>query len=398
MSKKHIYHLYENYDITFDHLSKVIALLCNGLETTEKIDGQALAFRINDEGKVLFARNKTQQKLGGDDIDSVISSLNPAVHEVFLSAASALQGLADTMTQSEIFSCFPDTSFFCNFEIASENKRNVIMYDGNNIVLHNIDDGIDSHKKCFKMLIAILPRFVSDKWNIAGPSMINFNKSGLAIRTLAQVSSIMTRSGLKGSDGINCLVHKRIYQNVLADYDNHKFAIDIAEKYVSGGKNLRQLKKEYAFIPVSIVEKWGRSNKTQIRKNIAGAIDDYIVCLDAFGREILKDAKSDFIAEDEKTIEQIKTAINMIGDKVFNRVIDNTITTRELSQYEHNLRKLGHTSQINTAIEGVVFEIDGTLFKITGCFAPYNQILGCLGFDKKDEIINSVGGVKCLQS
>jgi len=393
MSKKHIYHLYENYDITFGQLFQLVEKLCSGLETTEKIDGQALSFRVDTEGKVLFARNKTQQSAGGKDIKEVISSLSPAIHDVFLSASSVLQQLANAMTLDEIAMCFPSQDYFCNFEIVSENKRNVIMYDGNNIVLHNIDNGTDTRDDCFRILLSALSRFSDPYWNVSGPSIISFDNKALGEKAIDTISSIMSEAALDESDRVSDLVHRRIFDNVLLDFDNSNFAIDIADKYTgSAGKNLRELKKQYTFIPVETIEKWGRSNKTKIRKNIAEAIHDYITCLDSFGRGLLKDVRSAFIDDNEKTIQQIRYAINMIGNDVFSGIINDTVTKKQLKHYEKNLRKLGHTSHINTAIEGTVFVFNNTLFKITGCFASYNQILGCLGFDKKDEIINHVGG------
>ena len=78
------------------------------------------------------------------------------------------------------------------------------------------------------------------------------------------------------------------------------------------------------------------------------------------------------------------------------------IETRE----EKQLKKLKSLENINTPVEGIVFQYDGNLYKLTGNFAPINQLLGFFKYGRSeklkekeeflplDEIENILGALK----
>ena len=53
-----------------------------------------------------------------------------------------------------------------------------------------------------------------------------------------------------------------------------------------------------------------------------------------------------------------------------------------MSKLRAQVQKLGSIDNITSAIEGVVFRWHGRTFKLTGNFAPVNQILGIFRYSR----------------
>ena len=71
----------------------------------------------------------------------------------------------------------------------------------------------------------------------------------------------------------------------------------------------------------------------------------------------------------------------------------NIINYMETAKFNRELELLGDIEDFNASMEGIVMRYtreDGTpmLYKMTGPFAPANQLLGAAGFETKERLLN----------
>jgi hypothetical protein len=85
----------------------------------------------------------------------------------------------------------------------------------------------------------------------------------------------------------------------------------------------------------------------------------------------LSGTSSSLVDSHEKELSRIQTAFEEAVKSVRNSNDD-----RKLSVLEKNKCQLSCKDQITSSQEGVVFKFEGNSYKLTGKFAPLNQILG----------------------
>jgi len=94
---------------------------------------------------------------------------------------------------------------------------------------------------------------------------------------------------------------------------------------------------------------------------------------------VLQNATNFLAANPSKAVQQIKTELSELIRELQTKNDANTIT-----KLEHELRriqKLGGFDAI-VPVEGLVFTYRGNTYKLTGAFAPVNQILGVLKYSR----------------
>jgi cytidyltransferase-like protein len=108
-------------------------------------------------------------------------------------------------------------------------------------------------------------------------------------------------------------------------------------------------------------------------KPIEMAIHDFAV-------ELLRGLKSAYILDNEAEVERLKNETEQAI---------RTIQTYEGPEKEaaqdilvRQLNKLKHHDNIDTVVEGFVFQHDGQMYKFTGNFAPMNQLLGLFRYGR----------------
>ena len=94
-----------------------------------------------------------------------------------------------------------------------------------------------------------------------------------------------------------------------------------------------------------------------------------------FGAEVLKNVETFVSANPDKTIQDIKDKLKVASDQLSKSTDIKTLSVfkRELDRIE----KIGGIDAIVPA-EGIVFIYNGKTYKLTGAFAPINQIMGLL--------------------
>ena len=113
---------------------------------------------------------------------------------------------------------------------------------------------------------------------------------------------------------------------------------------------------------------------------IAKLIQPIEMAIHDFSVELLRGLKSAYILDNEAEVERLKNeterAISAI--KNYQGPEQNIVSDLLVKQ----LTKLKDHSNIDTAVEGFVFQYDGQMYKFTGNFAPINQLLGLFKYGR----------------
>ena len=124
------------------------------------------------------------------------------------------------------------------------------------------------------------------------------------------------------------------------------------------------------------VSAFNKNSKFLIKKLIQPiemAIHDFAV-------ELLRGLKSAYVLDNEAEVERLKKET----EDAIRAIQTYKGPEKEAAQdiLVRQLKKLKHHDNIDTVVEGFVFQHDGQMYKFTGNFAPMNQLLGLFRYGK----------------
>lgn len=392
----HLNHLYEDYDLTFGRLSELLNLVMeNKLTLYEKVDGQNLSLTHNPKlHKTFAARNKSDIKSGGIDVDKMSARYSKGdkdkVRIAFTSAMKAFYKSVMDLTYYQRFQTF-DSSLggipFVNLEVMSTINPNVIEYSGNYLVMHGVTrygKGTASGTSCddtFKSIVSSIANSViptpEGLWMIKGPTEIDLSRTSSKQKMQSAIQSLtdfMNDNHLEDDDTIRDFIEGQIVLSHLKDIE---ISGEVENEFLN-----RMLDVPNTRPTPSIVKNVDWSTKemlTSVAKNRKAIIKKIVrpleLIINDFGVGLLENSHSSFVENGKSQIDRLRqrtqSAINEIREEA-------DATT--LSKLDMNLEKLGEdlNESITSTVEGVVFDdpVFGSKYKITGAFAPMNQILG----------------------
>lgn len=333
---KHLKHPWEQLSWTYLDLVELIKLSLLGKldNVTEKIDGQNILVTVRN-GEILFARNKTEIKnpLSPTEFLSKFNGKPAEVIHAFTWAVSTLKAAfnsIDLFAKSEFFS----ESRFLNLEIVDPSNYNVIQYGSSPfLILHSFVDYDESGNELvrniklaekFSNLISV--RHILPPRKIVLNSVYNVSKKIDEFKEI--LDSTWKKYGLKESD------------TVLTYYDKCQ---ETEPKKLSKDALIR--KYQYPF--EILFSRIGYAILSEI---------DHTLCKSPFSS----------ISNIRKNIARVSTQIHKEA---------NPDKLRKLQTEMGKLNAIGG-SDVILAIEGIVFNFNGSLVKYTGSFRFVNQILG----------------------
>ena len=393
----HMNHPFDiSMNLTFGDLKKIINNALDGKlgVVREKTDGQALAISWKN-GRLVAARNKSHLANSGAnalDMSGLASkfggrgALSDAYNFAMRDLSTAISGLGEKERQS----IFKDGSAFCNLEVIYPQNANVIPYGQSLLVFHNVveydEKGnaigvIKGAESKLASMIKNVNAHVQSKYTLQGPPITKLPKdeklSSQKGKFNAMLSKLQSEFGLSDKDGI-------------AEYH---FAWWM--KFVDNSKkNLSQLEKEglarrwafdnKSFGIKSIVDeeakKWAdgvdKDAKDKIMKGNIRKFEDIFL---GVGAEVLSFMSSVLTAQPDKALQSIKASLeSSISD------IRNGGSEAQIKRLEKELARLNAIGGFEKLVpnEGLVFFYKGNTYKLTGTFAPLNQILGIFKFGR----------------
>ena len=394
----HLSHIHDELDLTFGQLQDLIKKMSQGkVRTIEKVDGQNIWITYKN-GVVKAARNGGDLKTDGMTLKELLQKFagRGAVKQAFgRGMIGFIRLIKASKPMQDAFNVGEDT-LWVNAEIMFSDNANILLYDGNNLVLHNAKiydkskgEAIETpeSKKRFAIIEAETKKIKQIKgWNVFGNLAVNlktFDPSPAINKLLAFMKQWKLTDENTLSDYLRAAVGESEYTQ--AFHDNETVINFLADK-MTGAQvpNVNLLKKSVS--PSQAKELSAlNSDVMKIKKEVLTPIETLLHEVSVLA---LSGVHSALIQRPMEELERLKSE----SVKYLSSNIDETKTQKIMSQMSKivgkNIRSIG-TKNVNeviksldSAIEGVVFQYDDKLLKITGNFAPLNQILGALKYAK----------------
>ena len=396
----HMTHPFEDFGLTFGDMKEMFRLGLSGEITvkgspTEKLDGQNL-FASFREGKLYAARNKGDIKNGGMDYESIKTKFSGrgTIEEAFTFAFSDLEKAIQSLTPKQQEKIFQGGKAWMNLEVMYPKSQNVINYDGAYIVFHGVslynDKGekIDDFPQYARMLASMIRQVNANSqkvFNITEPKSIVVKKSKKFNERLnyfiGKLTSLQKKMNCSDGDTIG-VWHQRWWEKYIKK--NTKEAGLTLDKTILEG-----LVKRWAFgdksfslnstnIPDSNLLTWAKNtDKLKVGEQMQKNVLPFELLVLEFGAEVLKNVQSVMAIDPKKTTSQLKADVNRAI-----QTLSSSTKLEDINVLKKQLKRIEGAGGIESIVplEGIVFTFNGKTYKLTGVFAPINQLLNYFKF------------------
>jgi hypothetical protein len=401
----HLYHLYDNPDLTFGEIKDIIKSAAAGKleQVSEKLDGLNLVFTWDESGSGLrVARNAGDIKSGGMDANALAAkfadrgNLADAFNSAFKVLNQALGSLPPA-ARAKVFG--PDGRIWYSMELIYSANPNVIQYDGNNVVFHGwpvfkampdgtVEKGPGGGVGLLSKHIEQMQKHVKEKdWNVRGPALVALKKmSNKAVpqKALTAINRAMANARVGDDDTIQDYLFNYAIADAKAAKMPPAVLHDIAARVagIPGAPNLTQIKSKIDKSLVPAVQDYVKAGPKMIKSAIApieSAIHEFAV-------EVLRGLTSTLISNSPGEVDRLRGEVQKAIS-----AIEASGNEQAMSILKTQMAKLGNIENLATPMEGVVFIHNGNAYKFTGAFAPVNQILGLFKYGRGKTKLASEG-------
>lgn len=417
----HMEHPYDVNEFSFRDLKNLVIDLFAGRisDITEKLDGQNLFASVDEYGNTIFARNTTHLHQTPWLLNDIMNNPkwvgSPSVQHAFSNAALTIDKVFKNIPNAASFFNTDDKSDgvryrkWINLEIIDTENFNVIPYVESKISFHGfkvttfdyseidsftsekdahgiIDDpneeqdmqvlqkAIDkTNRTAFKVQItpSVIFKTVEKGENKAQKYIVEIDKilakydlpddatiSNYKVEGICDFFETSGKYGFISGDILDVLVRRWIFNEkglpsinkIVKEYTNENGETLTKDQYTL----LREFDKEV--LPLLL-------------KKILRPLDALFLKL---GNEALKSIQGlENAGHEQQVIRRLKKEMREIQDSIINS--DNEKNKQKLEQ---NLHRLSIVNNELNAAEGIVFNYNGHTLKLTGSFAPLNQIFG----------------------
>lgn len=391
----HMMHISESMGLTFGEIKEMLRGVASAkTEAVEKVDGQNLFFTWNEStGQLRTARNSGDVARGGMTPEEFAAKWkgHPA-EDAFTQGFEAIEQAVASLSDKQRRSIFGQSgNRYVNAEIMFVDNPNMIQYDGNYIVVHNLQEFpggtvVDSGE--FQKLVSAIERLEVETskglWQLYGPQIVeleDISKGEHMARLEAALDSI---SGGRDSMSLGELAAERMRMGPVSSLkmpeERKERLIRRIMGLVRGDDvktlpDIKDLKKgldpetQRAVSELATVAN-AKKVAANITADVAQAISDFAV-------EVLRGMQSFFVSDHDAAVQRmhgmLKDAISKIESY---RGAD---AEKMGALLKKQMEKLGSVESLTQSIEGIVFEYppgSQQLYKLTGSFAMVNQIVG----------------------
>ncbi len=387
----HMSHPFDDMDLTFGDLKNIITGALNGDlgVVREKTDGQALAISWKN-GRLIAARNKSHLAKAGANamgIEGVASKFagRGGLTDAYNYAMKDLSAAISSLSQKQREKIFGEGKNFMNIEVIWPQSVNVIPYGQALLVFHNCieydESGsaigqVDGAESLLAKMIKQVNADVQSKYTIQGPPVTSIpkdeNLSSKQGKYLSKLQKLQSEFGLADNDTV-AVYHQSWWENFIDTKSPVK--VDkmtkeaLVRRWAFGDKGFR-----LNTISNPELQKWSMDNdKVNIPKQQKDNMKPFEEIFLGVGADVLDFVSSVLTVHSEKAIRAIKERFKSVAAEV--RGSGDTTKIQKLKSELKRLNQLGGIERI-VAAEGLVFFYNGKTYKLTGTFAPLNQILG----------------------
>ena len=402
----HMSHPFDDRDLTFGDLKKIIDLGLNGQlnredNVTEKLDGQNLMISWKD-GKLITARNKGHLKNKGEtalDIKGVESKFQGRgdIRNAFVFAVRDLQKAIGKLSEKQQIKIFGNGSKWMNLEVMWPASENVVNYDLAEIIFHGALEYDDSGKpigqakdsaRMLQGMIKQVNQHIQKHYNIGKPNFLNVPKhqdyGKMKKKFLGKLQKLQNIYALRDNDTF-ALYHQRYWEEFIYNASKqygYKIPNTVLKKltkrwaFFDKSYKIPQIKKDLKDHP-KFLDWVLTTDKQDHAKMVKSNMKPFEELFFEVGAEVLKNVEGWLAVNPAKSVQSIrkklKTAISSVrggGD------------LKKLNTLKLQLDKLNSIGGLDAVVpsEGIVFKYKGNTYKFTGAFAPINQITGLMAF------------------
>lgn len=376
-ASSHISHPYDNYQLTFSDLRRIIIDLLRGGKSienvTEKIDGQALAITYRD-GKFLAARNKATIKnpLSSFELSSKFSDI-PDVGKSFITAFTYLTNKLSGLSDSLLNKFFKNGTVFLHIEIVNPENKNVIDYGTPYIIFlnmmeYNAEGELLREMPYTQKLLAMVGD--EGEFNITSTPQIELvDNSKLVIQFDTKLKDISKSFNLDDSATIGKFLEKVIEINIpLIKKLSEDAKKGLYGRWLYQDKSVKLNNQMYS--------EYYEVLKQHEESTVPSIIDKHQNKL----KMLFLELGTELIPTINNTLTKQSGDTNSIKDNIRSTVerIKQSGNSQQIEALKKNwniITLLGGVDKI-VPCEGIVFTFKNTTYKLTGIFAPVNQLLG----------------------
>lgn len=388
----HMAHPIDFEDFTGEDLKQLVIDLFDGeiKDITEKIDGTNIQATMNTKGEVVFIRNKgdLNSERGGMSIDDMKQkwASKPSVAATFVNAGEIITKVFEKIGP-KFFNPDDDTRLVANCECVIEGVTNVIPYGAAQVDFHDVwtykrkEEGWVLEKVGKSQLKTIESALEGVEGAQITPQVIvkvTDESQKLAKEYAKEIDKVFkndtNRTILDWKwDSWESYISDSPENWICDDDDGMKALFD---RWMCGKKavNMRVLRSYYPENENDLA----RLDKGGYKKLIGEIIEPLDRLFLKIGNSVIKFCNGLINSESGSAVKQLIDTLNQTVKEIKTDP-DPDVQQKLLNQLDR-LNELGGEESLNGA-EGIVFRYKGRLMKLTGSFAPLNQILGLKKFD-----------------
>lgn len=396
----HINHLFDDKDMTFAELKQMISDVFSGnVEITAKTDGQNLSVTYKD-GKVGLARNK-ESFINPMSVKDTAAKFDGRgnIKDAFVNSLSAIESALKKVNKKKLEEWFQNGKRFMSMEIIYPPTKNVIDYGGRCLLMiHNLstydEEGnkIEEDPSAAKEIFSVLQKAGATnegEFEITGPQVLSIHNTVAAEKELKniskQIDSFVKEHGLTLSNTIGDYVTKAFIDAMDKAFEGlpelpEELRETLINRFANGDKsvNKRNLIKMVSAAGID-KDKFIKAFES-IDKNVGSIYSNAMLPLEIMifksGAIFLKCLTGFVSANPNETVNKLKKEL----EDTIAEIESNPETSDRLIKQIEKLNAIGMDNIVPE--EGIVFKHHDKVFKITGAFAPINQILGWLKYKR----------------
>jgi hypothetical protein len=383
-------------NLTFGDLKNIVTKALNGdLELArEKTDGQALAISwVN--GRLVAARNKSHLKNKGEGamtIGQVASNFanRGALTDAYTFAMKDLSAAVSALSEPQKKKIFKDGACFMNLEVIYPKNANVIPYGQNLLVFHGTfeydksGEVIGENQQAASILAGMIKqvnKHVQSTYTIQGPPMLSLPKSEELTKKQGKYISMINKlqSEYKLSDSAGVADYHQAYWTDLVNKNakglDAQQKIGLVKRWAFGDKGFRIAEIQDAKIK-AWADNMDKKDQAKISKENIMKFEEIFL---GVGADVLAFAQSVLTANPSDATKKMRAEL---GSAI--KSLKATGTASQLDKLKIELQRLNSLGGFDKIVpnEGLVFVYNGNTYKLTGAFAPLNQILGIFKFSR----------------
>lgn len=405
----HLAHPFEDIDLTFEDIKSMIEAGLSGTveAAQEKLDGQNFMVSYKD-GRVVAARNKGQIRDFGanaltlNQVAKTFEGRGP-IQAAFVEAMKDLETAINKLSPDQKKKFFDNGRNFVNLEVLYPPTTNVVPYGATQLRLHNIrsydqaGNVTGEDQTSARQLQGAIRQVEAENqktYQIRVTDPVTIKKSAdydnQRKELLSMLNTTMKQNKLKPSDSLG-QYFKQWWENFIQQsasqygYKVPKQVLDaLVNRWAFSNKdvNMRNLRAQIDNTNfASWVDTMDKSGIPSQKKVMVKPIENLFLKLGVY---VLRNVENLVALNPDATIRSMKKELrsaiaNIKAAAASQTTADDKAALEFLKRELTRLKDIGGFDAI-LPTEGIVFKYNGKLYKLTGGFAPLNQILGYLKF------------------